>query len=66
MKMFRLNLQGLRILCGREAITEYILWKSGRQELDVMNGAPGYIFEMYYSVVQIGEDYIYFVNIGRI
>ena len=31
-----------------------------------MNGALGYIFEMYYRVVHIGDDYIYFVNIGRI
>jgi hypothetical protein len=31
-----------------------------------MNGALGYIFEMYYRVVQICEDYFYSVNIGRI
>ena len=66
MKMFRLYLYGLLGLCGRPAITEFILWKSGRQELDLMNGAILYIFELYYRVDHINEDYSYYVNIGRI
>lgn len=36
---------------------KFILWKSGRQELDLMNAALLYIFEMYYRVDQVNEDY---------